>query len=668
MSTNMKKWLILPWCIACAGSLCAHDFEHAYKSNVIYYNFISSEQNTVEVTYNEAQSGFSNSYKGNVEIPASVEYNGTTYTVTCIGKYAFYECDELTSLSLPPTIKRILSDFYGDKRLEKVSVNSHIYSACDMNSHKDVPYTNEVMALLAKQKAPIMKDVEIDSVTPYNKYTDLAAAEKNGKWGIIDRMGNVIIPFVYDGFEEMDMVGVDYKKKYIYTYAAMMESGGKWGVVDLHNEVLVHFTYDSKYDCSIKSTDKKIGREIKRGISRGVDYTEVMQRIYGATFECGAYLKDEMDHATPEMENRRWGIASNGKWLTMPKYDSCVKIEGKNRFLVSLNNKYGLIDNNGHSVIFDCIYGFMDVHGLRTLMKDGKSTVILNKGNYIIDSNDRPVFFDNVMYAGQDENLSPVFYINENNKWGLLSAENGVLVDCVFDAIGPFDNGTADTYYCKYKGSIGLNGNEVNSIAKAMYEEACRMSDSNFNDKLALYNATVKLDEFFDEGYAARCDNNIGVMYFCTENYTSAIPYFEAAVKLDPNVALYAKNLKNAKSNMRLDRLSKALNIVSGALNNMAAVQNGNPNGSANMNITEEPTANTGNYEARYRLWQNFAQDQFNSLRNAQKRPANGSNLLLMQTLKKNLSNAQRNMAQIRSQATSHNVTIQESSYESMNF
>ena len=119
---------------------------------------------------------------------------------------------------------------------------------------------------------------------------------------------------------------------------------------------------------------------------------------------------------------------------------------------------------------------------------------------------------------------------------------------------------------------------------------------------------------------------------------------------------------------MRLDRLSKALNIVSGALNNMAAVQNGNPNGSANMNITEEPTANTGNYEARYRLWQNFAQDQFNSLRNAQKRPANGSNLLLMQTLKKNLSNAQRNMAQIRSQATSHNVTIQESSYESMNF
>jgi len=643
----------------------AYDFKSIYKSNMIYYNFIPSERNAVEVTYN---SGFS-SYKGNLEIPATVEYNGNTYTVKGIGQYAFYYCNELMSITMPSTIKRILSDFDGDKRLENVSLNSHLEATCKMNSDNDIPYINEMNALLDRQKDPITNDGSIYSILPYDKYTNLAAAEKNGKWGIIDRIGNVIIPFMYDAFGGTSIATGEYKKEYIYNYIVSMEYNGKWGTVDLYNEPLLPFINNSKNDCfGTNSSDKKIIKEIKRNISLGVDYTKAMQKVYCATFECGAYLKNEMDHAIPKIENGRWGIASGEKWLTMPKYDSCIKIEGKNRFLVSLDNKYGLIDNDGHSVIFDCSYSLMDVHGLKTLIKDGIFTVILNNGSYLIDSENKPVFFDNVIYTGQNNDYSQLFYMEENNKWGLLSTEKGMLVDCIFDAIGPFNNNTADTYYGKYKGSIDIYGKEVNSIVNEMYDEACGMSDSNFSDKLALYNATIKMDDFCNEGYTAKCNNNIGVMYFNVKDYASAIQYFETAIKIDPNSVLYTKNLKNAKSNMRLDRLTKVLNVISVTLNNMATIQNGNSNSSDNINtnVTGEPYANAGNYTARYQIWQSAAQNQFSSLKNALQRPAEGSNLLLIQTLKRNIQNDQHNMAQIRSEASSHGITIQESTYESI--
>lgn len=41
---------------------------------------------------------------GNLIIPGSVEYNGTTYTVTRIGYYAFYNCTDLTSVTIPNTV------------------------------------------------------------------------------------------------------------------------------------------------------------------------------------------------------------------------------------------------------------------------------------------------------------------------------------------------------------------------------------------------------------------------------------------------------------------------------------------------------------------------------------------------------------------------------------
>ena len=69
---------------------------NSFEYNGIYYNVTSDS--TVSVV-----SG-STKYSGDISLPSSLIYNGTTYSVTSIGYEAFYNCYELTNISIPNSI------------------------------------------------------------------------------------------------------------------------------------------------------------------------------------------------------------------------------------------------------------------------------------------------------------------------------------------------------------------------------------------------------------------------------------------------------------------------------------------------------------------------------------------------------------------------------------
>ena len=89
--------------VLCCSIASAEDFE----VDGIYYNILSTEDKTVEVTYRGSYSSSYDEYSGNVVIPSSVIYNGNTYSVTSIGGWAFYDCSSLTSITIPESVTSI---------------------------------------------------------------------------------------------------------------------------------------------------------------------------------------------------------------------------------------------------------------------------------------------------------------------------------------------------------------------------------------------------------------------------------------------------------------------------------------------------------------------------------------------------------------------------------
>jgi hypothetical protein len=84
-------------------------FAYDVKIDGIYYNLIERKKQA------EVTGGGS----GEVTIPASIEHDGVTYSVTSIGSSAFSGCIDLTSVNIPNNVTSIGSSaFYGCKNME----------------------------------------------------------------------------------------------------------------------------------------------------------------------------------------------------------------------------------------------------------------------------------------------------------------------------------------------------------------------------------------------------------------------------------------------------------------------------------------------------------------------------------------------------------------------
>ena len=98
---SITRFMLLIAIIMAFNDSFAHDFE----VNGIYYN--KNGSNAI-VTYRGAYYySYSNEYTGTVNIPSTVTYSGTTYSVTRIDGYAFSGCTSLTEVTIPNSVTSI---------------------------------------------------------------------------------------------------------------------------------------------------------------------------------------------------------------------------------------------------------------------------------------------------------------------------------------------------------------------------------------------------------------------------------------------------------------------------------------------------------------------------------------------------------------------------------
>ena len=99
MKTNRIKTLLTAVLLSLCASVSAYDFT-VYG---LYYNIVSLEDLTCEITYGDN----GNKYSGDIIIPETVTYNNKTLTVVGIGSNTFYECSKLSSVIIPKTVTYI---------------------------------------------------------------------------------------------------------------------------------------------------------------------------------------------------------------------------------------------------------------------------------------------------------------------------------------------------------------------------------------------------------------------------------------------------------------------------------------------------------------------------------------------------------------------------------
>ena len=106
-------------------SICANAYWDCIDG--IYYNF--SGDNAIVTCKIKFNTGNYDAYSGNVIIPSTVEYNGKTYNVTSIDEWAFFNCNQMTCVTIPSSVISIGERaFYDCSGLTNLAIPSSVTS------------------------------------------------------------------------------------------------------------------------------------------------------------------------------------------------------------------------------------------------------------------------------------------------------------------------------------------------------------------------------------------------------------------------------------------------------------------------------------------------------------------------------------------------------------
>ncbi|HIU90261.1 MAG TPA: leucine-rich repeat protein [Candidatus Caccomonas pullistercoris] len=167
----LARWLAVAALFLSAAS--AHAYVFSFDG--IYYNVLSEEDRTVEVSRCRNFVGLFTCYQGDVAIPERAISNGITYTVISIAKDAFQNCGALKSVDMSSTFLTSIEDetFFGCSSLTSVdlsstsltSIGDEAFSGCDALTSVAFPASLTSIGKYAFENCDALTSVDLSSTS-----------------------------------------------------------------------------------------------------------------------------------------------------------------------------------------------------------------------------------------------------------------------------------------------------------------------------------------------------------------------------------------------------------------------------------------------------------------------------------------------------------------------
>jgi len=327
-------------------------------------------------------------------------------------------------------------------------------------------------------------------MTDGNSTQRLYEIRQDGKWGLIDRTGKVVVSpqFRYisqfdDGMAIVEAeIGGSSKFGYVGSNGSIISpqfdgachfsdgigfvrSDGKWGAIDREGRFVIAPRFTG-CDCGF-------------GLSEGL-VAACLDDKWGYIDVTGTFVIDpQFDHAYnfhkgwgtiikgDEKTGKQGLIDRTGKIVIPPEYD-VIGSYHDGLIAVGISGKYGFIDMTRKMVIepqFDWVGPFYD--GLAMVQLSGKRAIMDRTGRFVV-----PPHYGELEYAGEDLLLVTVG-AGEDERYGYVNMEGEFVIEAKFEDALVFDEGLAPVKLGGKWGFIDAAGRMVIEPQFPDYSEFC---------------------------------------------------------------------------------------------------------------------------------------------------------------------------------------------------
>ncbi|MFN8674355.1 MAG: WG repeat-containing protein [Candidatus Sericytochromatia bacterium] len=455
-----------------------------------------------------------------------------------------------------------------------------------------------------------IKNVE-NIIYPFTDTINYVIGKDYQKTGLITKYGEKIADTKYDNFSFLDNDGEDFifiniGGEKVIEYATNFSSknrehiyGGLNGVINIGGKIILEPIYDrirnhgnyffaetnnfkntivfDENGTKIFESDLFLNYILNDSYiisSKRKSTTDCCEYLYGIIDLKGNSIIDTKYDSINLIDNYFYAKLDKKIYIIDPKdrkilnnndptYSTFEKIDYGDVSIVSLGNKYGMINVKGE-VITPLKYDSLKIFELdRDYLIgkiDNKMGLLDKKGNVIIEPK-----YENILPLNYREKL---FLVEIDNKYGVIDLKGNIIIEPKYDAIKStiYDN-FIEVTIDKKKGIFDLDGNKITDVKyDKIYESHYPFSDKKFfiilNEKYGVFDSKNKIelspkyDQLLlmresEDKYLFRENEKYGIIdingkILLNAKYESYIEYFDDlyCLSIDKQYIFFDKNFK----------------------------------------------------------------------------------------------------------------------------